>query len=42
MAALLEDRSTPLYGRVTDAIELPHLDTPSVLEILRDHTDADS
>ena len=42
MAALLEDRSAPLYGRVTDAIELPHLDTPSVLEILRDHTDADS
>lgn len=37
MAALLEDRSAPLYGRITDSIDLPHLDISSVMEILRDH-----
>lgn len=41
MAALLEDRSAPLYNRVTDQIDLPHLDVASVLEILRTHADAD-
>ena len=41
MAAILEDRSAPLYGRVTDSIELPHLDTASVIEILQDHADAE-
>jgi AAA+ ATPase superfamily predicted ATPase len=39
MAALLEDRSAPLYNRVTDAIELTHLDVGSVVTILREHTD---
>jgi AAA+ ATPase superfamily predicted ATPase len=41
MAALLEDRSAPLYGRVTDSIDLPHLDISSILEILREHADSD-
>lgn len=41
MAALLEDRSAPLFNRVTDQIDLPHLDLASVLEILRTHADAD-
>ena len=40
MEALLEERSAPLYGRVTDSIELTHLDVGAVVEILRDHTDA--
>src|SRR5205085_887669 len=40
MTALLEDRSAPLYNRVTDSIELTHLDIGSVLAILREHTDA--
>ena len=40
MAALLEDRSAPLYNRVTDVLELKHLDIGSVMELLRDHTDA--
>jgi hypothetical protein len=40
MAALLEDRSAPLFNRVTDQIDLPHLDLASVLEILRNHADA--
>ncbi|HEY7422662.1 MAG TPA: ATP-binding protein [Gemmataceae bacterium] len=40
MTALLEDRSAPLYNRVTDPIELTHLDLGSVLAILREHTDA--
>lgn len=39
MAALLEDRSAPLYNRVTDALDLGHLDVASVLAILRDHSD---
>ena len=39
MAALLEDRSAPLFGRITDQIDLPHLDTAAILEILRDHAD---
>ena len=41
MAAILEDRDTPLYNRVTDSIELPHLDIESVMEILRVHATAD-
>jgi hypothetical protein len=41
MAALLEDRSAPLFNRVTDQIDLPHLDVASVLEILRTHADTD-
>ena len=39
MTALLEDRSVPLYNRITDSIELTHLDIGSVLSILRDHAD---
>lgn len=39
MAALLEDRSAPLYNRVTDTILLTHLDIGSILSILRDHAD---
>lgn len=40
MTALLENRSAPLYNRVTDAFELTHLDIGSVRTILREHTDA--
>lgn len=40
MTALLEERSAPLYGRVTDPLELGHLDIASVLAILRAHADA--
>ena len=39
MTALLEDRSAPLYNRITDTIDLTHLDIHSILEILRDHAD---
>ena len=31
MMALLEDRTAPLYNRITDAIELTHLDVGSLL-----------
>ena len=41
MAALLEDRSAPLFNRLTDQIDLRHLDLASVLEILREHADDD-
>jgi hypothetical protein len=37
MAALLEDRSAPLFNRITDELEVTHLDIASVLEILRAH-----
>src|SRR5205807_4836144 len=40
MVALLEDRTAPLYNRVTDTIDLTHLDISSVLAILRDHANA--
>jgi AAA+ ATPase superfamily predicted ATPase len=40
MTALLEERSAPLYGRVTNPFDLDHLDTASVLTILREHADA--
>jgi len=39
MSALLEDRSAPLFNRLTDTLELGHLDVESVLEILRVHSD---
>jgi AAA+ ATPase superfamily predicted ATPase len=39
MTALLEDRSAPLYNRITDTIDLTHLDIHSIIEILRDHAD---
>ncbi len=39
MVALLEDRTAPLYNRVTDTIHLTHLDIGSIVSILRDHTE---
>ena len=39
MVALLEDRMAPLYNRVTDTINLTHLDIGSILSILQDHAD---
>ncbi len=39
MAALLEDRTAPLYNRVTDTFNLTHLDIGSILSILRDHAE---
>ena len=39
MTALLEERSAPLYGRVTNPLDLDHLDIASVLTILREHAD---
>lgn len=37
MVALLEDRHAPLYHRLTDHIEVGHLDVASVVAILRAH-----
>ncbi|MFN7740427.1 MAG: AAA family ATPase [Cyanobacteriota bacterium] len=39
MQALLEDRSAPLYQRLTDPINLGHLDIASLLELLQAHAD---
>lgn len=39
MVALLEDRTAPLYNRVTDTINLTHLDIGSILSILQDHAE---
>ncbi|WP_126148346.1 ATP-binding protein [Synechococcus elongatus] len=39
MDALLDDRSAPLYNRVTDTLDLGHLDLASILEILEVHAD---
>lgn len=39
MVALLEDRTAPLYNRVTDTINLTHLDIGSVLSILNNHAE---
>jgi len=41
MAALLEDRSAPLYLRLTDRIELPHLDLGAVVSLIRDHSESE-
>ncbi len=41
MVAILEDRSAPLYNRITDPIDLMHLNIASVMEILRVHADED-
>lgn len=41
MAALLDDRSAPLFNRTTDDLDLGHLDVASVLEILAAHGAAD-
>ncbi len=40
MMALLEDRTAPLYNRLTDTIELTHLDIGSILSIIREHSDS--
>lgn len=37
MTALLEDQRAPLFNRLTDRVDLGHLDIGSVLEILRTH-----
>lgn len=37
MTALLDDRRAPLFNRLTDRLDLGHLDSGSVLEILRAH-----
>lgn len=37
MTALLDDRRAPLFNRLTDRLDLGHLDIGSVLEILRAH-----
>ncbi|HEY0984869.1 ATP-binding protein, partial [Schlesneria sp.] len=39
MMALLEDRTAPLYNRVTDTITLTHLDIGSILSILDEHAE---
>jgi AAA+ ATPase superfamily predicted ATPase len=39
LVALLDDRDAPLYNRITDQIELGHLDIASILAILREHAD---
>jgi AAA+ ATPase superfamily predicted ATPase len=39
MVALLEDRTAPLYNRVTDTINLTHLDIGSILSILKEHAE---
>ncbi|MBL8843725.1 MAG: ATP-binding protein [Planctomycetes bacterium] len=39
MTALLDEQSAPLYHRVTDKIELDHLDIASLLELLDAHAD---
>lgn len=41
MSALLEDRSAPLFNRVTDSLDLGHLDIASILELLRAHSEAE-
>lgn len=39
IAALLEDRTAPLYNRTTDEIALDHLNAAAVAEIVRTHAD---
>jgi AAA+ ATPase superfamily predicted ATPase len=39
MMALLEDRTAPLYNRITDKINLTHLDIGSILSIISDHAE---
>lgn len=40
MMALLEHRSAPLYNRVTDELDLTHLDIASLLDLLHAHADS--
>lgn len=39
MAALLEDRTAPLFNRITDDLPVTHLDIASVVAILTAHTE---
>ncbi len=39
MVALLEDRTAPLYNRVTNTINLTHFDIGSILSILHEHAE---
>lgn len=39
MAALLEDRAAPLFNRITDELDVTHLDISAVLEILEAHAE---
>ncbi|MGZ3457273.1 MAG: ATP-binding protein [Archangium sp.] len=39
MEALLEERNAPLYNRITDDLDLGHLDIASLLEMLAVHAD---
>lgn len=41
MTALLEDRHAPLFNRLTDDLEVGHLDIASILEMLSIHADLD-
>jgi AAA+ ATPase superfamily predicted ATPase len=41
MTALLEDRGAPLFGRVTDTLDLGHLDVASVWALLAEHAEPD-
>jgi AAA+ ATPase superfamily predicted ATPase len=41
MAAILDDRSAPLFNRTTDKLALDHLDMSSLLEMLSIHADCD-
>ncbi|MFH2009934.1 MAG: DUF234 domain-containing protein [bacterium] len=41
LVALLEDRQAPLYNRITDQIELNHLDVASIMTLLQEHSDSD-
>lgn len=41
LVALLDDRDAPLYNRVTDQLEVSHLDVGSILSVLDTHADRD-
>jgi AAA+ ATPase superfamily predicted ATPase len=41
MTALLEDRQAPLFNRLTDDLEVGHLDIASILEMLSIHADTE-
>jgi AAA+ ATPase superfamily predicted ATPase len=41
LTAILEDKSAPLFNRITDQFDLPHLDIASLKEMLAIHADDD-
>ncbi len=41
LTTILEDKSAPLYSRVTDELQLTHLDISSILQMLAIHADID-